>query len=54
MSADHSHDHDHEHGPDCGHNHDVVYNKVVKANHKVAAVLLRNAKTIELTFDERQ
>ena len=59
MSADHSHDHDHhdrhhEHGPDCGHNHDVVYNKVVKANHKVASVLLRNAKTIELTFDERQ
>lgn len=51
---DHDHDHPHEHGPDCGHNHAVVYNKVVKADHKVASVLLRNAKTIELTFDERQ
>lgn len=53
--SNHTHDsHDHEHDPDCGHNHDVVYNKVVKASHKVASVLLRNAKTIELTFDERQ
>ncbi len=51
---DHDHDHPHEHGPDCGHNHAVVYNKVVKADHKVASVLLRKAKTIELTFDERQ
>lgn len=48
MSAEHTH------GPDCGHHHDVVYNKVVKANHTVATVLLRNAKTIELTFDQRQ
>jgi urease accessory protein len=64
MSADHSHDHDHEHnhshdhehehGPGCGHHHDVVYDKVVKASQKVASVLLRNAKTIELTFDQRQ
>ncbi|HEX4856473.1 MAG TPA: hypothetical protein VFV28_06640 [Limnobacter sp.] len=68
MSANHSHDHDHnhdhdhhehdhaehQHGPDCGHNHAVVYNKVVKAAQKVASVLLRNAKTIELTFDQRQ
>lgn len=62
MSANHTHDHDHEHGHDhdhqhghhCGHSHDVVYNKVVKANHKVASVLLRNAKTVALTFDQRQ
>lgn len=53
-SHDHDHDHDHQHGPDCGHNHAVVFNKVVKASQKVAAVLLRNAKTIELTFDQRQ
>ncbi|WP_370261486.1 hypothetical protein [Limnobacter sp.] len=61
MSADHNHehhhdhhDHGHEHGSQCGHNHDVVYNKVVKAQHKVASVLLRNAKMLPLTFDQRQ
>lgn len=51
---DHHHEHHHTHGPNCGHSHDVVYSKVVKASHKVASVLLRNAKTIELTFDQRQ
>lgn len=56
---DHSHDHDHHgHGDHdhsaCGHHHEVVYNKVVKAKNKVASVLLRNAKTLALTFDERQ
>jgi urease accessory protein len=50
-----SHHHDHDDHQHCDHHHhDVVYNKVVKANHKVASVLLRNAKTIELTFDQRQ
>jgi urease accessory protein UreE len=39
---------------DDDHNHPVVYNKIVKANHKVSSVLLRTAKIIELTFDERQ
>ncbi|MCQ8894842.1 hypothetical protein NQT62_00115 [Limnobacter humi] len=51
MSHSHDHDHDHSH---CNHDHSVVYNKVVKASHKVAAVLLRNAKTLALTFDQRQ
>ncbi|HEX4844240.1 MAG TPA: hypothetical protein VFV57_11255 [Limnobacter sp.] len=50
----HAHEHDHAHGAHCDHNHEVVYNKVVKANHKVASVLLRNAKVLSLTFDQRQ
>lgn len=61
MSTDHNHGHDHHdhehehhHSIECGHHHDVVYNKVVKANHKVASVLLRHAKTLSLTFDQRQ
>jgi urease accessory protein len=53
MSADHTHEH-HHHDDHCDHTHDVMYNKVVKAHQKVASALLRNAKTIALTFDQRQ
>ncbi len=58
MKANHSHhpehDHDEAHNAEKGHHHEVVYSKVVKSKHKVAAVLLNNAKTVELSFDERQ
>ena len=36
------------------HHGSAVFNKVVKAKQKVASVLMKNAKTIELTFDQRQ
>lgn len=39
----------------CNHHHDQpVYNKVVPAEQKVAQVLLKTAKHLELTFDQRQ
>lgn len=50
-----AHDHHHEHHDHSHHTHEgPVFNKVIKSSQKVASVLLKNAKTVELTFDERQ
>lgn len=50
-----AHDHHHDHHEHHHHDHDgPVFNKVIKASQKVASVLLKNAKTIQLTFDQRQ
>lgn len=40
----------------CHHDHGdaIVFNKIVPANQKVANVLLKNAKVLTLTFDQRQ
>lgn len=41
---------------DCHHSHDgeAIFNKIVPASQKVANALLKNAKTLRLTFDQRQ
>jgi urease accessory protein len=52
---DHNHNHGHVHDHNCGHDHSQpVFNKVIPASQKVAKVLLASAKTVQLTFDQRQ
>ena len=40
----------------CHHNHEdaIVFSKIVPVTQKVANVLLKNAKILQLTFDQRQ
>ncbi len=53
---DHKHDHDHH---DCGHDHahgadDLVFTRIVANHIKIAAVLLKDAPTLELDWAQRQ
>ena len=60
MSHDHHHNHDHAHG-DCGHEHahnhsehDMVFTRIVANHIKIAGVLLKDAPTLVLNYEQRQ
>lgn len=55
----HDHAHDHAHGHACGHDHhhgsdDLVFTRLVANHIKIAAVLLKDAPSLSLTYAQRQ